>query len=314
MCYEVRGLRPDLTILVAHEGGSCDQGTNCRGPIMELAASLDSGSVDLIAAGHSHTLMNTVVNGIPIVQARSSGTAVGVADLIRHPDGRREWKVWVETLYADGASDPGVAASVAEYSEAVWALANQRVTELREPLPREGDQYALGNLTADALRIGAGTQVAFLNTTGIRAPLAAGPVTYEDLFLVHPFGNRVVRSTLTGAQLRAAMEHSLGAEGRAGVNVHVSGMGFEYDVTRPAGQRITALTLADGRPIQPGSRYTVATLDYLAQGGSGYIVLTEVPWTDAGDTDVDNLVAYLRSLPQPLQAPAAPRIRAAGRR
>ena len=311
---EVQALRPDLTIIVAHEGGSCDQGNNCRGAIMELAASLDSGSVDLIAAGHSHTLMNTSVNGIPIIQARSSGTAVGVADLIRHPDGRREWQVWVETLYADGASDAGVAARVARYSAAVAALANQRVTELREPLPREGDQYALGNLVADALRVGGKAQVAFLNTTGIRAPLAAGPITYEHLFLVHPFGNRVVRATLTGAQLRAAMEHSLGAEGRAGVNVHVSGMTFDYDLTRPVGQRITSLTLADGRPIQPGSRYSAATLDFLAQGGSGYTMLTQVPWSDAGQTDVDNLVTYLQSLPQPLQAPGAARIRTVGRR
>ncbi len=305
---EVHGLRPDLTIIVAHEGGTCDQGTSCRGAIMALAASLDSGSVDLIAAGHSHTLMNTVVNGIPIVQARSSGTAVGVADLIRHPDGRREWKVWVETLYADGASDPGVAASVARYSEAIAALANQRVAELRDALPREGDQYALGNLAADALRVGGRTEVAFLNTTGIRAPLTAGAVTYEHLFLVHPFGNRVVRATLTGALLREALEHSLGAEGRAGVNVHVSGMTFRYDLARPPGQRIQALALADGRPIRDAVRYSVATLDFLAQGGSGYTMLTRVPWTDAGQTDVDNLVAYLRALPQPLPVPSEIRI------
>lgn len=306
---EVRGQNPDLTMIVAHEGGTCNDGTSCRGAIMDLARSLDSGSVDLIASGHSHSLVNTIVNGIPIVQARSSGTAVGVADLVETATGQREWRVWVETLYADGVSDAGVAAGVASYSAAVAALANQRVTELRTPLGRDGDQYPLGNVTADAIRVGGRAQVGFLNTTGIRSPLPAGVVTYEQLFWVHPFGNRVVRTTMTGALLRRALEHSFGAEGRSGVNMHVSGITVEYDASRPAGSRITALRLANGTPISDSGRYTVATLDFLAQGGSGYTMLTEVPWTDAGQTDIDNLVSYLRAQPQPLVAPPEPRIK-----
>jgi 5'-nucleotidase len=156
--------------------------------------------------------------------------------------------------------------------------------------------------------------VGFINTTGIRAPLAAGTVTYEHLFLVHPFGNRVVRGTMTGALLREMLEHSFGTDGRTGVNAHVAGLQVEYDLGRPAGNRITALRLANGRAVQPGARYTVATLDYLAQGGSGYTMLTRVPWTDAGATDIDNLVAYLRGLPAPLVAPTEIRIRPAGAR
>lgn len=311
---QVRAERPDLTILLAHEGGFCNAGTDCRGEVIDLAGTLDSTAVDLIVSGHTHSLINTVVNGIPIIQGRSSGTAVAVADLVQGAGGERRWRNWVETVYADGVSDAGVDSGLARYRGAIAALATQRVTELRAPVEREGDQYPLGNIAADAIRAGGRAQVAFINTTGVRAALAAGPVTYEELFLVHPFGNRVVRTTMTGALLREVIEHTFRAEGRDGPSAHVSGLRVTYDMNRPAGRRVVSLRLADGRAIQPAGRYTVATLDYLAQGGSGYTMLLRVPWEDAGATDIDNLVSYLRRRPAPLAIPTETRIRPAGAR
>src|SRR5438128_2109679 len=89
-----------FVIVVAHEGAFCDAGgdaaarplaaTACHGEILDLARRLDSGSVDLIVSGHTHSLVNTVVNGIPVVQARSSGAGIAVVDFVRGPGGRRE--------------------------------------------------------------------------------------------------------------------------------------------------------------------------------------------------------------------------------
>ncbi|HZE93346.1 MAG TPA: 5'-nucleotidase C-terminal domain-containing protein, partial [Gemmatimonadales bacterium] len=63
----------DFVIVVAHAGAVCDSGAGaaCHGEILDVARQLDSGSVDLIVAGHSHQRVNTVVNGIPIVEAQS---------------------------------------------------------------------------------------------------------------------------------------------------------------------------------------------------------------------------------------------------
>ncbi len=308
---EVRAARPDLTVLLAHEGAFCNDGTECRGEVIDLARELDSTVVQLIVSGHTHSLVNTTVNGITIVQARSSGTAVGVADLVQALNGTREWRVSVETVYADGVRDREVEAMLDTFRPAVAAIANQEVATLATPLPREGEQYPLGNLVADALRIGGRAQVGFINTTGIRAPLPAGTVTYEQVFLVHPFGNRVVRVTLTGAQLREMVEHSFRAEGRDGPNAHVSGLTVEYDMGRTRGSRVTALRTADGRPVRAGARYTVAVPDFLAQGGSGYTMLVGAPQEDGGRVDVDNLVQYLRQLPQPVAPPTEIRMRPA---
>src|SRR2546430_2265722 len=105
-----------FVIVVAHEGAFCDGGggaaaqplaaTACHGEILDVARRLDSGSVDLIVSGHTHSLVNTVVNGIPVVQARSSGAGIAVVDFVRGP-GRREVLARIETPYADRVSpDP----------------------------------------------------------------------------------------------------------------------------------------------------------------------------------------------------------------
>src|SRR3989475_276774 len=103
-----------FVIVVAHEGAFCDAGgdaaarplaaTACHGEILDVARRLDSGSVDLIVSGHTHSLVNTVVNGIPVVQARSSGAGIAVVDFVRVSGAggvRREVRAHVETPFAD---------------------------------------------------------------------------------------------------------------------------------------------------------------------------------------------------------------------
>jgi len=89
----------DFVIVVAHAGAACDSSA-CHGEILDVARQLDSGSVDLIVAGHTHLRVNTVVHGVPIVEAQSSGRSIGVVDFVR-TGGRREVRVQLVTPYAD---------------------------------------------------------------------------------------------------------------------------------------------------------------------------------------------------------------------
>src|SRR5213596_2073867 len=90
----------DYVIVVAHVGAVCDSSTgggnsaSCHGEILDVARQLDSGSVDLIVAADSNMRVNTVVHGIPIVEAQSSGRSVGVVDFVRVA-GRREVRVQI---------------------------------------------------------------------------------------------------------------------------------------------------------------------------------------------------------------------------
>ena len=293
-----RAAHPDFVIVVAHAGAFCVRDTGCAGEVVDLARAL-TNRPDLIVSGHTHSLITTTVNGIPVVQARSNGTALGIVDFVDSA-GTRVARIRVETVWADRESpDTAVARVVDTYVARTAPLTRRVIASLAAPLERSGDQYALGNLIADAYRAAAHADVGIVNNGGIRADLPAGDVTWGELFQVVPFQNYVVRLRVTGAALQAALEHALGsAEARA----HVSGITVRVTPDNPAGQRVTSVTLADGRALDAAATYTLAVPDFMAAGGSGFAML-RVPADNTGIVDLDALVDYLRALPQPVRPP-----------
>jgi hypothetical protein len=63
----------------------------------------------------------------------------------------------------------------------------------------------------------------------------------------------------------------------------------------------------DGREVRRDRSYTLAVTDFLATGGSGFDMLKGVP-AERVSVDLEALIAYLRLLPQPVEAPEAVRI------
>src|SRR5213596_387292 len=153
----------DYVIVVAHEGAFCDAA--CHGEIVDLARGLDSGSVDLIVSGHTHSLVNTVVNGIPIVQARSSGAGIAVVDFVRVRGTERQVRARIETPYADQVRpDAALADTLRPYQRAIEAVTGRSVGRIKTELRRGGEEYALGRLIADAQRNMTKTDVALVNS------------------------------------------------------------------------------------------------------------------------------------------------------
>ncbi|MEO8450942.1 MAG: 5'-nucleotidase C-terminal domain-containing protein [Gemmatimonadota bacterium] len=297
---EAKRTRPDFTFIVAHAGARCDS-LGCTGEIVDLARQLDSTEVQLIVSGHTHTYVNTAVNGIPIVQARSNGTAWGAADLVARDDGSRGWKVRVETAYAGGdRGDPALERLLDAYRPLVDSLADRPVAVMAAPLPRSSPDLALGRLLAETQRVAAGADVGMMNSGGIRADLPAGPVTYGQLFEVEPFQNRVLRLTIPGRTLRAVVEHTLGS----GHPAAFAGLVIRSDSTRPPGRRVVDLRLGSGRAVRDGAWYTLGVSDFLASGGDGLTMLVGRPTHDTGQYDIDALVAWLRRQPQPVAVPS----------
>jgi 2',3'-cyclic-nucleotide 2'-phosphodiesterase (5'-nucleotidase family) len=288
----------DYVVVVAHDGAFCDRdgATNCRGEIIEFARRLRE-PVDAIVSGHTHSLVNTVVNGIPIVQSRSSGAAFGVTDLGPEGGQPRVRDVLPDSIPAD----PAIAARVFHDVSAVASFVNRPVATIVGDLVRTGNQYPLGNLVADAQRAAGKGDVAVMNNGGIRANLREGPATYGSLFEVQPFGNILYRFTLSGAALRAYMEKLVSKR----LNVHISGATIAYDSTAAAGSRIRSVRMADGSELQPEREYTLVLNDFLATGGDGLGLGTAARRTEVlSIPDLDALVTYLQGLPQPVRAPA----------
>lgn len=299
---DVARVRPDFTIIVAHAGAFCDS-LACRGEIVDLARDLPAGAVDLIVSGHTHSLVNTIVNGIPVVQSWSSGRAIGLSDLVRVGGGRSSAVVRVETAWAHGA-DAAVTSLLERYRPRVAAVAGRVVATLRDTLFRSGDQYALGNLIAAAQRTAAGADVGLINNGGIRTDLPAGPVTSGQLFELQPFQNQVVRIPVPGSILLAVLEQAL-VDGHP--DAHLDGVTVRWDPAKPPGQRVVEARLDDGRRVEPDGRYSLGTANFLATGGGGYRMLAPLAWERVVGVDLEVLERYLAAGPQPVVAPAAPR-------
>jgi 5'-nucleotidase len=147
--------------------------------------------------------------------------------------------------------------------------------------------------------------VGFVNVGSIRRGLPAGPVTYGMLFELQPFQNELVSVALTGALLKDALELGLDREGRP--RVHVAGLTVRYDPGAPAGSRIRAMILDDGREIGPRHVVTVGTTEFVAAGGDGFQPFGAGEQVRTGMLDLDALVTYLESFPGPLPPPATGR-------
>lgn len=301
----LRARGADVVVVIAHAGAFCDRGTatGCEGEIVDLANRVTE-KVDAIVSGHTHSRVATVVRGIPIVQARSRGMAIGVIDLPVGGAGTPAVEVrdvGRGSVAADSVASALTAAVVARTAERFSAPV-ATIAERMEP----GLRGTLGNLVADAQRYAAAGDVAVMNRGGVRAPLGAGTATRGALFEVQPFGNVLVRIRLRGADLRDYLERLVA---RDEVNFHLSGVHVHYDPARPAGTRITRLEFADARPYDPRRVYRLVMTDFLAAGGDG-LGLTEraLGVEELPTVDVDALADYLRSRPSPVRAPTDARL------
>ena len=298
----------DLIVLVVHAGAIDEGHGGMRGEIADAARRI-TAPVDLIVSGHTHTRFQTVVNGIPIVQAASSGAAVGVAVLTydrgvgRIVDHHAElWTTRAATVTRDSA----MAARVERWRAETAAIAERPITELAQTLVRDRrGESALGDLIADAQRAATGAEMAMTNAGGIRADLLAGPVTFREVFAVQPFRNTLIRMTLTGDQVRRVLEAAVtGSVGQ------VSGVRFSFDPTRPVGERVRDAWLEDsgeqivedGRVLSPDRIHTMTVNNFMATGGDDYAPFEQaLEATNTGLIDSEVFADYLETLPRPVK-------------
>jgi 5'-nucleotidase len=234
-----------------------------------------------ILGGHDHDPMLHADGPTVIMKAGSDAVSVGQLEYEVGCGGRilarRQRLLPVD---ATVAAAPDVTALVARYAAEVerqldrtvarTAVALDARTEVigREPSP-------LGAFLAEAMRERVGAEVALLNSGAIRGNrvVPAGPLTARDVRELLPFDNVVVVAEVSGETLRAALERSVASLPRpAGHYLQTAGLEAQVDPGRPAGSRVGAV-MVRGAPLEPGRRYRVAMIDYLARGGDGYTML-----------------------------------------
>lgn len=274
---ELRG-QADLIVLLTHIGHSEDRALaeSLAGPLSAAPHnSMQMGSV-LIVGGHSHTRVEPPVRiaGNCVAQAWEHGKTLGIIDVtvdagkIIACDGHLE-----EIRSSAAPGDPAVAGLVKRYDDQMQATLGRVIGQAGIDLIQEGIRQRetnLGNLVADVVRQSAGADAAIINAGSIRTGIRRGPITMQDIYAALPFNNYIVAVRLSGRQLRDTLEHGVSAvEREEGRFPQVSGLRFAFDPAKPAGQRVSDVSVA-GKPLNDRQDYTVATLDFMAVGGDGF--------------------------------------------
>lgn len=263
----------DVVVAVTHIGFDADM------------ALVRTGAADVVLSGHDHNLLTFWNGRVALVESASQADYVTPVDLfveISEVDGKRRAKFVPGFRPIDTsavAPDPEIAALVAHFEAELDSNLSVAIGTTSTPLDTRSNlvrssETAFGNLICDAIRAAVGADIAITNGGGIRGNRtypAGTTLTRRDIFEELPFGNRTVLLEANGKTIRAALEHGLSGDGRF---PQVSGVTLVADMTRPAGERIVSLTAA-GAPIDEAKLYRLATNDYMARGGDGYVMLKE---------------------------------------
>ena len=217
-------------------------------------------------------------------------------------------------------ADPATAAIVKCYRAAAAPLANRAIGKLDGSVSK-GEIYeesTAAELISDGQHFVARAadkgraDFALMNNGGARTdlnPEADGTVRFGQIFAMQPFANNLVTKSYTGAEVKAVLEQQFasGADNKARANLMApsSNFAFAFDRSRPAGQRIVAMTLS-GKPLDPKRTYRVTINNFLSSGGDNFTALSVGRDATDGGLDLDATEAYLATNPK---APKGGRIR-----
>jgi 5'-nucleotidase len=268
-----------------------------------------SGDVDVVLGGHTHQRMDEHVGPRLVLQAGRYGEAFDAVTLtVRRADGQvvRTRGSVVEARDRAVRPDRRLARLVAGYRARVAPLGNRVVATAGAAATRRANpagETPLGDLIADGQRRLAGAEVAFVNSGAVRADLPAGPVTFAQAFSAQPWDDSVIATTLTGADLREALEQQFTAPGKE--LLQVSGLTW-----RRAGATVTDVRVGD-EPLDDGRAYRVAVNGALSTGADGFTALARGRDSARVGSDLDALLGELAGQPQPYALPdpaTSPRI------
>jgi len=275
---ELREKGADIVVAVAHTPLEVD---------MIVAR---SANVDVLLSGHDEHLLAFYDGKVVVSESESQGNYINVVELAV-TKATKEGKTsvtWTPNFrIVDSATvkpDPEIEAVVKGYEDKLSKELDVEIGVTETPLDSRratvrGGEAAIGNLIADALKSSVGADVAITNGGGIRADKqyeAGRKLTRRDILAEMPFGNTTVLLELKGEQIKAALENGVSQVRELGGRFpQVSGIVAEVDLKEPVGSRVKSVKI-NGEPLDPAKTYRLATNDFMARGGDGYRVFTEV--------------------------------------
>ena len=325
---EVRKQGAKYVIALSHLGSD-----DKSGPYNSIALVANTTGIDVILDGHSHSIIvenkYPNKNGEDVILSSVGTKLEEVGTLIIDTEGNMTTLHMAEYANKDQEMENEVAAVYARIND----ILAQPLGTNEYPLYVNDDEGIrmvrsretnCGDFVADAYRYVMGTQIAAINSGGVRANVPEGVITYNDLFAITPFQNHVASVYATGQQILDDLEVGCrkteklykfdgNAVGENGGFRQVSGLKFTIDTSIESAvimdennifagfssdaRRIKDVYVLEGDeyvPLEKDKIYTVASTDYVlfGSGDGNSIYSTSEPIVASGMSDVEALKQY----------------------
>jgi len=303
----LRAKNVKMVIAIGHEGATAGDFNNPTGELIDVADAVVG--VDAVLGDHSNfQTISYRPNGVLVTENLSKGIRFTRLRLVldastqsvvyKTADWHKPWNIGV-------TPDSAIQARIDDLNDQLAPILGTVIGDSTRFIPRADAcgqsagricESLVGNLTTDSMRLTYNTDFAITNSGGLRANLTCPttddpadfcpaytpppyPISRGQVLTVLPFGNVVVTLTLNGAELKTMLENGVSrmpaADGRF---PQVSGLCFTYDISAPAGSRVTGAVrqAADGSctgaavDLTAASTYTLAENDFMSTGGDGY--------------------------------------------
>lgn len=253
--------KADLIIVISHLGYRED-----------LKLSEKISDIDVIVGAHSHKAIEKPVmkNNTIIIQAGNYLAYLGKLELEVDKEQKKIVSYngeLIKILNSQIEPDLEVKKLLDKYKEKYESFGEQIVGEASVDLTKSNiKECNLGNLVADIMRLAGKSDIAIINTGGLRENIPKGQVTIEKIYGVYPFENMLISMDLKGKYIKEIIETTF--TGSHAI-LQVSGLTIKYDLSKPDKEKIVEI-LVNNKPLEDEKTYRVSTADFLATGGDGY--------------------------------------------
>ena len=281
---------------------------------------------DVVLDAHSHSVIEEKVikdkSGDDVLLT-STGTKFEYIGKLTIKNGAFDTELVEVESYTK--TDPVVDAYIMEINENYAQLGNRKIGESKVEFithDKDGNRLVrnaetnLGNFCSDALRVMTGADMSFVNGGGLRAPMEAGEVTFNDIFSVFPFNNQIVTAEISGQILIDFLEMAvMNYPEEDGSFPHMSGVTFSVNKSIPTSVKVDAngffekvdsayrvynvkvldKTSGEYKALDPNGKYVLAGFNYfLLDFGGGMTMFKDAKILDAeGTLDVELLENYI---------------------
>ena len=206
----------------------------------------------------------------------------------------------IEVSYKDYVVQPVVGRDssfinfLSSYKDSISRSMNEVIGFSLHGLYKHQPESALGNFMADAMKEAAEkvfatkVDVAFINYGGIRSYLPKGDITKGRLYELMPFDNLIVLQQMKGGILLRFLHH-IAEEG----GWPAAGLTMTINKDKQA-----VYVMINGKPLDEEQTYTVANVDYIANGGSNCSMLKAIPQLSKGyllrDALIEHVIAFTK--------------------